>query len=86
MKKLISSSLVVMMLFVGGMAYADDAVTVSQVPGTFEKYVADPVRWTVGAAWGLTKLLFKVGQAPVDKTFSIIGNLIGMEPNEALWS
>lgn len=66
-------------------AYADPEVPEANAPGVFTRYVAEPTRWTVGAAWGVTKFLFRVGQAPVDKAFELVGMAIGRDPNEPLF-
>ena len=85
MKKMIAGFLLGAVLVGGGVAFADPEVPEANVPGVFTRYVAEPARWTIGAAWGVTKFLFRVGQAPVDKAFELVGLAVGRDPNEPLF-
>ena len=69
-----------------GAAFADDTITVANVPSTFETYVVGPVRTIHRGAWGVLSLAFKVGKAPIDAAFELVGKAVGSDPNEPLWS
>ena len=84
MKK-IALALAISLVAVGG-AYADDEINaVSATETVFRRYVVNPAQFIVGGAWGITRFLFRVGQAPVDKTFELIGAAIGRDPNAPLF-
>ena len=66
-----------------GSVYADE---VKPKESAFHRYVAEPVQWVHRAAWGAATLAIKVGKAPIDAAFKLVGSTIGSEPNEPLWS
>jgi len=87
MKKIMAVALMGAVLACGAPAFADEggSVTLDQVPTTFQKYVANPVRFLHRGTWGVVTLAFKIGKAPIDKGFELIGEIIGSDPNTPTW-
>ena len=72
----------VLALVVCGSAFADDQAT---VPSAFQKYLVAPTQLVHRGAWGLLTLVFKVGKAPIDAAFELVGSALGSDPNKPLW-
>ena len=68
-------------LVLAGPAFADE----TSAPSAFQKYVVSPVQWIHRGSWGLVTLILKVGKAPLDKGFELVGSVLGSTPNEPLW-
>ena len=80
MKKFLLAGLMVVAM--AGVVRADEPINAPAVVETvFDRYVVNPVQFVVGGAWGISNFLFKVGKAPVDKAFELVGAVIGREPN-----
>ena len=91
MRKMIGMMLAVGLM--GGVAFADVEATVPSVVeataevsvSAFHKYAVEPVRWVHRFTWGVLAVAYRIGKAPVDAGFRLIGSTIGTEPNEPLW-
>jgi len=77
MKKLIAV-LVLGMVLSGGVAFADPEVhTVPTVVETgFTRYVVNPVQFVHRFAWGVLSVAYRVGKAPVDAGFKLVGQTL----------
>ena len=79
-------AIAMMTMLVCGVARADDAVVAeANAPGVFEKYVADPTRWLHRGVWGVLTVAIRIGKAPVDKAFEMVGIFLKTEPNTPTW-
>lgn len=89
MKKMTAVLLLGLVMF-GGVAFADDEVVLepaaeATAPGVFQRYIAIPTQWIHRGAWGIITLAFKVGKAPIDKGFELVGSFLGSDPNAPIW-
>jgi hypothetical protein len=68
-------------------AYADPEVhTVPTVVETgFTRYVVNPAQFVHRFTWGVLSVAYRIGKAPVDAGFKLVGQTIGTEPNIPLW-
>lgn len=90
MKKFLIAAI---LLGVCGVAVADPEPTVPAVVeattevsvSAFQRYAVAPVQFLHRFSWGVLTMAYKVGKAPVDAGFKIIGQTLGTEPNEPLW-
>mgnify|MGYP001574007621 CR=1 FL=1 len=85
MRKLIAV-MVMGFVLVSGVAFANEEVTVPVIVTTVaERYVVNPARFAHRFSWGVLAVAYRIGKAPVDAAFKLIGQTLGTEPNTPLW-
>ena len=84
MKKILIAGLMVAAM--AGVVRADEPINAPEVIETgFQRYVVNPVQWVHRFTWGVLSVAYRVGKAPVDAGFKIVGQTLGTEPNTPLW-
>lgn len=84
MKKI--ALVLLMVVVMAGIVRADEPINAPAMVETgFQRYVVNPVQFAHRFAWGVLSVAYRIGKAPVDAGFKLVGQTIGTEPNTPLW-